>query len=217
MDSERFDRLVRTFGQTRTRRQALRGLAGAAAAATLGLGGQEARADVTCAADGSWCRLVKRKRKRKVRAQDDTCKSDGQACKKNSQCCSSNCVGGTGSGSTSKSEGVCQSVQTCTPLGAACAFPDPGASVVSLLRRKHSALPAGGGSLLLQHHLTGRRRPSPDTDTRGPSRRLVSRKRPSSRYGARRGARRQAPRPHPRPASFARRARPKDHGGRLLG
>jgi hypothetical protein len=114
MDSARFDRIVRTFGQTRTRRQALRGLAGAAAAGTLGLGGQEARARKTCAADGSWCRLVERKRT--VRAQDDTCKRNGKPCKKNSQCCSSNCVGGTGSGSTTKSEGRCES--TCAPSGA---------------------------------------------------------------------------------------------------
>ncbi len=117
MDSERFDRIVRILGQTRTRRQAVRGLAGAAAAGTLGLGGQEARARKTCAADGSWCRLVERKRN--VSAQDDTCKSDGKACKKNAQCCSKNCVGGTGSGSTPKSGGVCQPVQACAPQGAA--------------------------------------------------------------------------------------------------
>ena len=34
MDSERFDRLVRTFGQARSRRQTLRGLAGVAAGAS---------------------------------------------------------------------------------------------------------------------------------------------------------------------------------------
>jgi hypothetical protein len=44
MDSERFDGLVRSFGQTRTRRQTLRGLAGLAALGALTLGGQEADA-----------------------------------------------------------------------------------------------------------------------------------------------------------------------------
>src|SRR5215213_4684554 len=44
MDSERFDRLVQSFGQTRSRRQTVRGLAGIAAAGVLLLGGQEADA-----------------------------------------------------------------------------------------------------------------------------------------------------------------------------
>jgi hypothetical protein len=39
MDSERFDGLVRRFGQPRSRRQTLRGLAGAVTAGALGLGG----------------------------------------------------------------------------------------------------------------------------------------------------------------------------------
>jgi hypothetical protein len=127
VDSERFDRIVRILGQTRTRRQAVRGLAGAAAAGTLGLGGQEARARKTCAADGSWCRVVARKRT--VRAQDDTCKREGKPCKKNSQCCSSNCAGGTSSGSTARSPSICcpagqgqdqdgHCVSTCAPSGA---------------------------------------------------------------------------------------------------
>jgi hypothetical protein len=139
MDSERFDRLVRTFGQTHTRRQALRGLAGAAAAGTLGLGGQEARArksrgGITCAADGSWCWVEGNKkveRKRNVRAQDDTCKREGKPCKKNSQCCTSNCAGGTGSGSTAGSTGICcpagqvqgatgGCVAVCEPPGGPC-------------------------------------------------------------------------------------------------
>src|SRR5688500_766817 len=41
MDSERFDGLVRSFGQTRSRRQTLRGLAGGAAVGALVLGGGE--------------------------------------------------------------------------------------------------------------------------------------------------------------------------------
>jgi hypothetical protein len=44
MDSERFDGLVRSLGQTRSRRQTLRGLAGVLAAGVFALGGQEADA-----------------------------------------------------------------------------------------------------------------------------------------------------------------------------
>src|SRR3954447_18220974 len=68
MDSDRFDRLARTLGQTRSRRQALWGLAGAATAA-LALGGREASAG--------------------------TCKGKGKACTRNRQCCSKKCRGGT--------------------------------------------------------------------------------------------------------------------------
>jgi hypothetical protein len=66
MESERFDRLVWTFGQPRSRRLALRGIAGAAAAA-LALGGR--------------------------RASAARCKADGAGCKNRHQCCSNNCVG----------------------------------------------------------------------------------------------------------------------------
>jgi hypothetical protein len=66
MDSARFDGLVRTFGQTTSRRKTLLGLASAAVGA-LALGGRDVSAD--------------------------TCKRNGKACKKNSQCCSGNCVG----------------------------------------------------------------------------------------------------------------------------
>src|SRR4051794_14327326 len=62
LDSERFDRLVRSFGQPRSRRQTLRGLAGAAAAGALAVGGRDASAD--------------------------GCKGTGKTCKKDSQCCS---------------------------------------------------------------------------------------------------------------------------------
>ena len=68
MDSERFDRLARTFSQTRSRRQTLRTLAGAAAAGAFAIGGREASADL--------------------------CKPDGKGCKKNGQCCSKHCDNG---------------------------------------------------------------------------------------------------------------------------
>ena len=72
MDSAQFDGLVRRFGQSRSRRQTLRGLAGIAASGALALSG------------------------RAVSAQD--CKGNGKACKKNPQCCSGNCGLGTGQG-----------------------------------------------------------------------------------------------------------------------
>jgi hypothetical protein len=92
MDSERFDSLVRTFSQARSRRQTLRGLAGAVAVGALALSGREARAD--------------------------TCKRNGKPCKKNSQCCSNNCVGASGG---KANDGTCQPAacveyqQTCIP------------------------------------------------------------------------------------------------------
>jgi hypothetical protein len=84
MDSERFDGLVRRFGQSRSRRQTLRGLAGAAAAGAFAVGGRGASAD--------------------------TCKAEGKACKKNSQCCSNTCVGGTGG---SALDGTCRPAPDC--------------------------------------------------------------------------------------------------------
>jgi hypothetical protein len=68
MDAERFDGIVRALAAHRTRRQALKGLAGAAG--VLAMGGRGAS------------------------AQD--CKADGKECKKSSQCCSDNCVGAAG-------------------------------------------------------------------------------------------------------------------------
>jgi hypothetical protein len=44
MDSERFDGLMRSFGQTQSRRQTLRGLAGAIAVGAFAVGGREASA-----------------------------------------------------------------------------------------------------------------------------------------------------------------------------
>jgi hypothetical protein len=79
MDSERFDGLVRTFSQIRSRRQTLRGLAGAVAVGALALGAQEVGAD--------------------------TCKGTGKPCKKNRQCCSNNCVGASGG---TANDGTCQ-------------------------------------------------------------------------------------------------------------
>ena len=69
MDAVRFDGIVRTLSQARSRRQALRSLAGAAGALALGARGAS--------------------------AQDEECKADGKECKKSSQCCSENCVGAT--------------------------------------------------------------------------------------------------------------------------
>jgi hypothetical protein len=92
MDSARFDGLVRSLSQARSRRQTLHGLAGIAASGAVALSG------------------------RAVSAQ--ACKSDGKACKKNGQCCSGNCAGGTGTGSTSKSDGSCQ--PACQDNGSAC-------------------------------------------------------------------------------------------------
>jgi hypothetical protein len=62
MDSDRFDGLVRTFGQIRSRRQTLRGLAGAAAAGALTLRGRQASAR--------------------------SCKTETRPCKRTSECCS---------------------------------------------------------------------------------------------------------------------------------
>lgn len=53
MDADRFDGLVRSFGQARSRRQTLRGLVGAVAAGALALGGQEA--DAATRIGGSPC------------------------------------------------------------------------------------------------------------------------------------------------------------------
>jgi hypothetical protein len=72
MDSERFDRLARTIGQTRSRRQTLRGLAGVAAGA-VALGAGAARAAP---------RL----------------KPNGRACKNNDQCSSQLCADNLGKG-----------------------------------------------------------------------------------------------------------------------
>jgi hypothetical protein len=68
MDSARFDGLVRRFGQLRSRRQTLRGLAGAAGLLLLDRQGTGAQA----------------------------CKRNGKPCKKPGQCCSGNCVGASG-------------------------------------------------------------------------------------------------------------------------
>ena len=68
MDSARFDGLVRSFSQSRSRRQTLRSLAGAVVVGAVALGAQEVGAD--------------------------TCKRDGKACKKPSQCCTKHCDNG---------------------------------------------------------------------------------------------------------------------------
>ncbi len=68
MDSARFDGLVRSLSQSRSRRQTLRSLAGAVVVGALALGGQEVGAD--------------------------TCKRTDKACKKDSQCCTKKCDNG---------------------------------------------------------------------------------------------------------------------------
>jgi hypothetical protein len=105
MDPERFDGLVRGFGQTRSRRQTLRGLAGLAAVGALALGGQEA---------------------------DAAKRIGGSLCTKGRQCKTGKCVGDPGqkvcscskryprctTSDTSCQDGVCG---TCIPNREACA------------------------------------------------------------------------------------------------
>jgi hypothetical protein len=89
MDDRQFDAFARTVSQARSRRQALRALAGAVAAGVLALSGEAS-------------------------AQD--CKAEGKACKKDDQCCSGHCVGASG-GSTAHSEGQCAApppVEVCS-------------------------------------------------------------------------------------------------------
>jgi hypothetical protein len=95
MDSERFDGLVRTFGQARSRRQTLLGLTGAAVGA-LALGGWDVSAD--------------------------ECKGVGKACKKSSQCCGTlECVdSGSDTNSPKKNSNTCQEQSTCIGFGGAC-------------------------------------------------------------------------------------------------
>ena len=84
MESERFDGLVWTFSQARSRRQALRGLAGAAAATVLALDGR--------------------------RASAARCKADGAGCKNRHQCCSNICRGANKSTRTC----IAQTPELCT-------------------------------------------------------------------------------------------------------
>jgi hypothetical protein len=99
LDSERFDRLVQSFGQTRSRRQTLRGLAGLAAVGALALGGQEA---------------------------DASKRIGGSPCTKGRQCKTGKCVGTSGAKTCScsnkfprcaASDTFCQSgtCETCAP------------------------------------------------------------------------------------------------------
>src|SRR4051794_6425869 len=100
MDSERFDGFVRSFGQTRSRRQTLRGLAGVLAVGALALGEREADAGT---------------------------RSGGTSCTKGKQCKTGTCVGDPGQKvcSCSKKYPKCPSESTCqdgacTPQGASC-------------------------------------------------------------------------------------------------
>jgi hypothetical protein len=54
MDSERFDRIARSFSRGRSRRQTLRALAGGAAAGAFAFGGREASA--RCVSFGKGCK-----------------------------------------------------------------------------------------------------------------------------------------------------------------
>ena len=89
MDPTRFDNLARSLVRPASRRR-LGILLGGAAALLAGASTGEA------------------KHGHDQTAPADACKANGKSCKKNSQCCSSNCVGGTGRGSTAHSDGVCQ-------------------------------------------------------------------------------------------------------------
>jgi Cys-rich repeat protein len=92
MDSDRFDGLVRSFGQSRSRRQMLRGLAGIAAVGALALGEREADAG-KLRNGGSPCT-------RGRQCKTGTCVGDpGQkvctCSKKYPKCTSGTCQGGT--------------------------------------------------------------------------------------------------------------------------
>lgn len=88
MDADRFDGLVRSFGQARSRRQTLRGLVGAAAAGALALGGQEA---------------------------DAATRIGGSSCTRGRQCKTGKCIGTPGhkTCSCSKTYPTCTSGGTC--------------------------------------------------------------------------------------------------------
>ncbi len=112
MDPVQFDGVVRTLGQARSRRQAMRSLMGAAGALALGVRGAS--------------------------AQDEDCKANGKACKKNSQCCTNNCVGASDKtrGTCQTAQQTCPvgPIEDLTACPAEClgpdgAFPDVGGSV----------------------------------------------------------------------------------------
>jgi hypothetical protein len=58
VDSEQFDRLVRTLSQTRSRRQAVRGLAAAVAGGAVVLGSPPVSAGPRCKALGRGCKSI---------------------------------------------------------------------------------------------------------------------------------------------------------------
>jgi hypothetical protein len=147
MDSERFDGLVRSFGQTRSRRQTLRGLAGVLAVGALVLGGQEAdagkRSGGAPCTKGRQCKTGKcvgtsgakicscSKRYPRCTTPDTTCQEgtctgqvapcDGQSC---DGCCDgTTCKGGDADGACgSNGEGcrVCPSFETCSDGACVC-------------------------------------------------------------------------------------------------
>lgn len=81
MDASRFDDLTRRLATPRSRRSALRVMAGMGSGLLLVLTGRNAAAD--------------------------KCKANAKACSKSSQCCSGNCTPAPSSKSTSKSDSIC--------------------------------------------------------------------------------------------------------------
>ena len=93
IDSERFDRLVRRFGQTRSRRQTLRGLAGAVAVGAFAFGGREASA---------------------------RCTPSGKGCKTRSQCCLANSGAPEVRCYDNPGKGPAKTCQACKAGGGSC-------------------------------------------------------------------------------------------------
>jgi hypothetical protein len=127
MDSERFDRLVQRFGQTRSRRQTLRGLAGALAVGALALGGQEA--DAGKANGGTSCT-----RGRQCKTGKCVGDPDQKVCscsKRYSKCSALD---------TTCQDGTCQSDE-CTGLGCTC---PPGTTYCDLVNVEPTS--CNGGS-----------------------------------------------------------------------
>ncbi len=130
MDSDRFDGFVRIFGQTRTRRQTLRGLAGVLAVGGPALAVPEAAA-VRCSASNPCpeCYRCRRRRCRKRAdeypcsggtCQDGTCEAClalKARCTNAEQCCQD---GGTVACAPTGNLGQ---NQCCRPLGAPCSTP----------------------------------------------------------------------------------------------
>jgi hypothetical protein len=99
MDSERFDRIVRSFGQNRSRRQALRTLAGVAAGA-VALGGAAAVEAGRCKNGKELCGTRKNASCKDLQTDVNNCGECGKVCS-------------TVNGTPACSGGTCETV--CTP------------------------------------------------------------------------------------------------------